>query len=64
MWDSAYNGCMAIDTTDDRDLFDFASFDDLPGRPVAREPEQDKQQRALAREVEAATYRAEHYGLN
>lgn len=33
---------------------DFASFDDLPGRPVAREPEQDKLQRALAREVEAA----------
>lgn len=55
---------MALDTTDDRDLFDFASFDDLPGRPVAREPEQDKQQRALVREVEAAPYRAEHYGLN
>lgn len=55
---------MALDTTDDRDLFDFASFDELPGRPVAREPEQDKLQRALAREVEAAPHRAEHFGLN
>ena len=62
----SYNGCMALDTTDDRDLFDFASFDDLPGRPVARarEQEQDKLQRALARDVEAAPHRAEHFGLN
>ncbi len=55
---------MPLDTTDDRDLFDFASFDVLPGRPVKREDEQDKQQRALVREVEAARFRAEHYGLN
>jgi hypothetical protein len=56
---------MPIDTTrDDADLFDFASFDTLPGRPVRQgAPEEDKTQRELARDVEAAPFRAEHLGL-
>lgn len=50
----------------DTDLLDFAAFDSFRPertRPVVSEPEQDKMQRAMARDVDAAPYRAEHYGF-
>ena len=48
----------------DFDLFaELDSFMMAAGTPAAPEVEEDKAQRALARDVEAAPYRAEHYGL-
>lgn len=48
----------------DFDLFaDLDAYMMAAGAPAASEVEEDKTQRALARDVEAAPHIAEHFGL-